>query len=74
MKMYASSLRYVVHESLFAVEGALTNQLNTITDEIVLKNRDADGVEASTFDPLMISAVIGPTTVRKVLFDCVKKL
>lgn len=37
------------------------------SSELIFRNQDADGVEAPTIDPLVISAMVGPTVVRKVL-------
>ena len=36
----------------------------------MFSTRDSLGIEAPTIDPLVISAGIGPATVRRVLVDC----
>lgn len=71
IERHTCSLKHVVHGGCFAVEdGASTKQLKTITDDIVFRNRDADGVEAPTLDHLVISVTVDLAIVRKVLVDC----
>lgn len=41
-----------------------------MTDDIVFWSKDADKVDAPTIDPMVISAMIGPVLVRKILIDC----
>ena len=40
-----------------------------MADDIVFRNGDADRVEAPTIDPFVISAMIGPALVWKILID-----
>lgn len=44
-------------------------QQRTMTDDIVFRNRDADRVEASTIDPLVISAQVGTAWMKRILVD-----
>jgi len=41
-----------------------------MSNNIVFKGRDVDGVEVPTNDPMVISAMIGLAHIRKVLVDC----
>ena len=41
-----------------------------MTDDIMLRSLDADKVEASAIDPMVISATIGPAYVKRILIDC----
>ena len=71
MERYANSLRHTEHECCSNVEdGTPAKQQRTMHDDIVFRNRDADKVEGPTIDPLVISATIGPTFVRRILIDC----
>ena len=54
----------------FLENDAPLKQQKTSTDDIVFSARDSLGIEAPTIDPLVISAGIGPATVRRVLVDC----
>lgn len=50
-------------------EGAPAKQQRTMTDDIMFQSRNADRVEAPTIYPMVISAMIDPVLVRKILID-----
>lgn len=61
-----SLLKHVPHEGCFAIEnGALAKRLRIISEDIIFRNRDANGVGAQTFDPLVLTIGIGSTTIDK---------
>lgn len=82
MNKNIGALKHIENESCYAVEdGAPTKQSRTMTDDIVFRNRDADGVEAPTIDPLVISTTIGSLLYERCLSTvgvrsifCLKKL
>ena len=72
MERYARALKYApADESVFVLEDAAPlKQQKTFNDDIIFSSKDSMGVEAPTIDPLVISAGIGPATVKRVLVDC----
>lgn len=65
----------MVYENCFAVEdGDSAKKRRLVTNDVVFRNQDVNGVEASTLDPLMIMAMIRPTIVKQVLINYGKSL
>lgn len=61
MEHYANSLRHVSFECCSNMEDETpAKQQRMMTDDIVLRSRDADQVEVPTIDPMVISTLIGP--------------
>ena len=72
IERYARALKHApTEESVFVLEDAAPlKQQKTFPDDIIFSARDSMGIEAPTIDPLVISAGIGPATVRRILVDC----
>ena len=63
MERYATSLRHADYECCSNVEdGTPAKQQRMMTDDIVFRSRDADKVEASTINPMVVSTIIGQLT------------
>lgn len=64
------ALKHTFQEMCYAIEeGVPAKQKKRIDDDIVFRNKDANGVKVSTLDPIVITVVIGPVIVHKVLVD-----
>lgn len=64
MKQYASSLKHALKVVYFAIEdGTPAKQQRTLSDNKVFRNRDTEGIEAPTLDPMIVTVGIRPAMV-----------
>lgn len=71
MERYASMNRHVDCECCSNMEdGAPGKKQCTIADDIMFRKRAADKIEAPTIEPMVISTMIGPALVKRILIDC----